>query len=150
MPKYVNADNLLFEIKTGWWPQSTEYTNAIGILERMLTDAPAEDVEPVVHAHWVTEYWSSGYIKRCRCSNCGTKPAEYYDPDDYCRKCGAKMDAVPAVNNRGEVRCRECCNYTPYPSANGFYSGRCGLHDSAVKERDYCSCGAHMDEVEDV
>lgn len=91
MPKYVNADNLLFEIKTGWWPQSTEYTNAIWILERMLTDAPAEDVEPVVHAHWIVP--DENYPDTC--SNCLFEFVwdgdEGYHPK-RCPNCGAHMD----------------------------------------------------------
>ena len=91
MAKYVNADNLLFEIKTGWWPQSTEYTNAIGILERMLTDAPAEDVEPVVHAHWVVDRTSLPFLTSCHRCGFRSNVDETWEWD-RCPHCGAHMD----------------------------------------------------------
>ena len=58
----------------------------------VLNNAPAADVVEVVHGQWITEYWKSGYIKRCYCSRCGESPKDAYNPDNYCPKCGAKMD----------------------------------------------------------
>ena len=46
------------------------------------------------HGRWITEYWKSGYIKRCGCSLCGASPKDAYKPDNYCPDCGAKMDGT--------------------------------------------------------
>lgn len=58
-------------------------TDAAVVL-RMIDDAPAADVAPVVHGRWV--YHDDGVIT---CSECGN--AESSD-SYYCRYCGAKMD----------------------------------------------------------
>lgn len=55
---------------------------------------PTVDAAPVVHGRWITEYWKSGYIKRCYCSECGEPPKDAYKPDNYCPQCGAKMDGA--------------------------------------------------------
>lgn len=66
-------------------------TDAAVVL-RMIDDAPAADVAPVVHGRWVDG----------RCSNCGV----YIPTDDahdaifenecrFCYYCGAKMDGEP-------------------------------------------------------
>lgn len=57
-----------------------------------IDNVPTVDAVEVVHGRWITEYWKSGYIKRCYCSECGEPPKEAYNPDNYCRNCGAKMD----------------------------------------------------------
>lgn len=54
--------------------------------------ALAVEAEPVVHAHWIIERWSSGWIKACDCSNCGNHPKDAYNPSKYCDNCGAHMD----------------------------------------------------------
>ena len=58
----------------------------------MVNYAPTVDAVEVVHGRWITEYWKSGYIKRCCCSECGEPPKDAYKPDNYCPNCGAKMD----------------------------------------------------------
>lgn len=69
-------------------------TDAAVVL-RMIDDAPAADVTPVVHARWIyveeTLATSSGYC----CSAC--RRPRWLSPDvpevfKYCPKCGAKMD----------------------------------------------------------
>ena len=57
-----------------------------------IDNAPTVDAVEVVHGRWITEYWKSGYIKRCNCSLCGESPKDAYKPDNYCPNCGAKMD----------------------------------------------------------
>ena len=54
--------------------------------------APTVDAVEVVHGRWIFEYWKSGYIKRCNCSECGNNPKDAYSPPNYCDNCGAKMD----------------------------------------------------------
>lgn len=69
-------------------------TDAAVVL-RMIDDAPAADVAPVVHGCFEPCFdengnWRQGFAK---CSNCGK---EYYaqviNHFGYCPNCGAKMD----------------------------------------------------------
>ena len=52
-----------------------------------ISDMPAADVAPVMHAHWI-RYADCGVTN---CSNCGWSIEECWD-SDYCPNCGAKMD----------------------------------------------------------
>ena len=65
---------------------------AVSGVMRHIDNAPTVDAAPVVHGRWVFEYWKSGYIKRCYCSECGNPPKDAYIPTNYCDHCGAKMD----------------------------------------------------------
>lgn len=60
-------------------------------MARMVEDAPAADVAPVVHGRWS---WDTGDIWTC--SVCGTRnhiKEVMGRPDfNYCPNCGAKMD----------------------------------------------------------
>lgn len=107
MPKYVNADKLIArfrEIADENWNKraapvcwSDAYEHFIDELE----EAEAEDVAPVVHAHW--DFWDyDKYDGRgeciihhpmVRCSNCkhGFR-AKLLWVRSYCPNCGAKMD----------------------------------------------------------
>ena len=65
-------------------------------LDRLLTDAPALDVAPVVHARWIcsgdmdSDGNSQGYCSRC---GAGDKHrADLKNLVPYCWKCGARMD----------------------------------------------------------
>ncbi len=40
MGKLIDADDLIFDLKTSFVPQSTDYTNAVGIALRWLREAP--------------------------------------------------------------------------------------------------------------
>ena len=62
------------------------------VLTTDISTAPTVDAAPVMHGRWVFEYWKSGYIKRCNCSECGNSPKDAYSPPNYCDNCGAKMD----------------------------------------------------------
>ena len=66
--------------------------DAITMTECLMEQEPSEDVQPVVHAHWIDQ----GH-KIFKCSNCGN----YLDFDgvnagrgnaNFCPNCGAKMD----------------------------------------------------------
>ena len=49
----------------------------------------SEDVQPVVHAHWIL---LSGGVARCsNCNRC-VGSWDYDNTDNYCRVCGAMMD----------------------------------------------------------
>ena len=69
-----------------------EYVYETNAVLESIDAQPTVDAVEVVHGRWITEYWKSGYIKRCYCSECGEPPKESYKPDNYCPQCGAKMD----------------------------------------------------------
>lgn len=62
--------------------------DAITMTECVMEQEPSEDVQPVVHAHWIkTNYdYVDGTIYKC--SNCNT---EMFSAWNYCPNCGAKM-----------------------------------------------------------
>ena len=51
-----------------------------------VNDAPAADVEPVRHGHWISDIGYAGWT----CSECGDH--EGNKTDKYCHNCGARMD----------------------------------------------------------
>ena len=63
-------------------------TDAAVVL-RMIDDAPAADVAPVVHARWI-------YDKKAQRPYCSVCKGYFYgatnSPMSYCPNCGAKMD----------------------------------------------------------
>lgn len=66
---------------------------------RLMWDAPTVDAEPVKHGKWLRDG-----IDKWRCSVCGTGNNYAYEEsvigiklqDEYCPKCGARMDAEKA------------------------------------------------------
>ena len=78
MHRYIDAENK--EARVEW-----NKTSYLGTLEEVLEYFPTEDVAPVIHAHWEEcSYWF------VRCSSC--KNIVFGGGDNYCPKCGAKMD----------------------------------------------------------
>lgn len=66
-------------------------TDAAVVL-RMIDDAPAADVAPVVHGRWIHDgHRINGGIDWCHCSECG-KSDNFCTRTNYCPNCGAKMD----------------------------------------------------------
>lgn len=62
---------------------------------------PAADVVEVRHGRWVVSRTDFGwncfeFPTHCKCTLCG-REVSYQDRDNYCPKCGAKMDG--GVNN---------------------------------------------------
>lgn len=68
-------------------PQEIPYLQAAKVL-REVSDAPAANVAPVVHAKWISMA-SMKPDERERCSNCRRISQRR---SEYCPKCGAKMD----------------------------------------------------------
>lgn len=67
---------------------------ALDIVIRLVESAPAADVAPVVHAHWVDDRDGIDIAfgecdPDCHCSACGNRSDRYFK---YCPQCGAKMD----------------------------------------------------------
>ncbi len=71
------------------------YDDCINSIEDTISDAPAADVEPVVHAHWICIGDIDENIYECSrcheiwCLNDGTPKGNNMN---YCLNCGAKMD----------------------------------------------------------
>ena len=67
-------------------PQEIPYLQAAKVL-REVSDAPAADVDPVVHGQWVCVDTDTEQFFLCnRC-----KKKEYWE-SDYCPSCGCRMD----------------------------------------------------------
>ena len=47
MSEYINRDELLFELSTGFFPQSMDYTRGVSIAKQLIKEAPAADVVEV-------------------------------------------------------------------------------------------------------
>lgn len=115
MPKYVDADKILhlmwdalyqyeddIEKKNGLnTTERLDVQNGFEIAHKVVVDAPAEDVAPVIHAFW---FWNDDINQRkeLQCSNCGKfvknhgnlPYLEFTETFQYCPKCGAKMDEI--------------------------------------------------------
>lgn len=89
MARYIDAEKLLSEYLD---LSEHEFPTASGKLDEFLNnDIPnlirnfnTEDVQPVVHAHWIPR------VPYAQCSAC--ERFDYDGSDNYCRHCGAKMD----------------------------------------------------------
>lgn len=58
-----------------------------GGARKLMLEAPAVDVAPVVHGRWLKD--ARDYYTTCICSECGN---ECMIPFNFCHDCGAKMD----------------------------------------------------------
>lgn len=90
MGKLIDADALIFDLKTSFVPQSMDYTNAVGIALRWLREAPEAVVRCKDCVHWYDEenvclkIYSDGAVHQ----NCWQKR----DPYDFC-SYGKRRDA---------------------------------------------------------
>ena len=83
-------------------------TDAAVVL-RMIDDAPAADVAPVVHGWWDDSgrYTFPSGSTAVRCTNCGcalTESEYHLNNWNYCPVCGAKMDGGA---DNGRIHCAE-------------------------------------------
>lgn len=69
------------------------------IVLRMIDDAPAADVAPVVHGRWEYDLPTINTYGQLRCSICNwwTLDPSVDRSYSYCPNCGAKMDEKEAV-----------------------------------------------------
>lgn len=115
MPKYINADEMIIDeneayIKAQAKPK--EYADFLVNqvvhlkLQRLLADAPAEDVQEVRHGTWLPDYetffddWgreSAPIQTGWRCSLCGRRETR---EEPYCH-CGALMGESATDTNVG-------------------------------------------------
>ena len=97
MSKYVDVEKILNDKG-----RATRFPNTSDLYyhESVLQYAPAEDVAPVIHAHWIKDkrkMREDGEIYDYCCSHCKGEAIEsqWGNCDiftDYCPRCGAKMD----------------------------------------------------------
>ena len=109
MAEYIERDKLLdavFELPPKMDAQGYGWI-ARGGLCQLIRDFPSADVQPVVHGHWETEICDDGYgaYNLFVCSLCGSESAKRFN---YCRECGARMDALWAYQS-GECDSEPCC-----------------------------------------
>lgn len=76
--KYVEVNDLLKHLP------DEPYKGAI---RRVLQQAPAADVAPVVHGRWI-----ASHDEFCACSICKYPVYVGWNQTNYCPNCGAKMD----------------------------------------------------------
>lgn len=92
MSKYVDVEKILNDKG-----RATRFPNTSDLYyhESILQYAPAEDVAPVIHAHWIIhkqeEIWMGILVTTFECSNCH-KTVRDIGFGRYCPNCGAKMD----------------------------------------------------------
>lgn len=86
MPRYINADTLIQEDFTEMWNDITDQS----VFECIIEQTPTADVIEVKHG-----YWKKLPFGMRVCSECnyliGRK--KRFSKSNYCRNCGAKMDA---------------------------------------------------------
>lgn len=82
MSKYINAVKAAEIV-------SKRTKLGLGNLIDLFCAFASEDIQPVVHAHWIL---LSGGVARCsNCNRC-VGSWDYDNTDNYCRVCGAMMD----------------------------------------------------------
>lgn len=93
MSKYLDADKL--KTKVGWVGGDEKLGKQfVDSVKKWLDMQPAEDVAPVIHAHWIKHDYAEEFcetiIPNYECSHCHQW---FRDDRNYCGECGAKMDA---------------------------------------------------------
>ena len=86
-------------------PQEIPYLQAAKVL-REVSDAPAADVAPVVHARWISWEEAGNFVPspdRHECSVCHDAAQVLVNGfellSDYCPNCGAKMEVKARLKN---------------------------------------------------
>lgn len=103
MGKLIDADALIFDLKTSFMPQSMDYTNALAIALRWLREAPALDPESLrPKGRWIDPKWNSMWQSMtATCSNCHERGEVRVKTNERgykiinspsCPQCGAKME----------------------------------------------------------
>lgn len=69
-----------------YFRHSSDFDDGVEFILEKLDAIPVADVQPVRHGKWVKKNESSRIIK---CTECGR---EKVFKENYCPKCGAKMD----------------------------------------------------------
>ena len=91
MPTYIDLD----KIKLVGFPVFEDHDGnclvEVNSVRNAILQTPVEDVQNVVHAHWI---FPEHEYNLPVCSHCGmrSQDATYKDRGRYCSSCGAKMD----------------------------------------------------------
>jgi hypothetical protein len=69
------------------------------VFKHILSEAPAADVAPIRHGHWVVTDHTEYYIE-AKCSVCGVEGIFHrpWKKSEYCPRCGAKLDEEMEAN----------------------------------------------------
>jgi hypothetical protein len=98
-PRYVDTNEVIRIYKR--WIEQLQLPEDAGALEGVQTcldvllEQPIVDAVPVVHAKWELRNVTGGTNGRywcCSACDCIRSYWEYKAEDNYCFKCGAKMD----------------------------------------------------------
>ena len=98
MSRYIDADELRKEVEDSMERNPHESGESGNLRSnhrvehkhfmRLICSQPTADVEPVRHAHWISD---PDYPSHTICSNCKNW-INMYQLLNYCPNCGAKMD----------------------------------------------------------
>ena len=92
--KYIRADLLMNKIARSAFFSAAEKGKVCVVIDK----EPGENVNPVVHAHWIPDEIETGEDSNTyKCSACGEIQVLIYGTPkengwNYCPHCGAKMD----------------------------------------------------------
>lgn len=98
MPKYINADEMIADENEAYLSAQCKITDKVTRdinfivhtkLQRLLTDAPAADVEERKTGKWLPV---PGHNNILYCSNCTNEVIGRSEPRNFCPNCGAKME----------------------------------------------------------
>lgn len=99
MSEYIEREAISEEIRKYYYknPPNSSYgegfDRGLDRAQRAILDAPAADVAPVVHGHFVHDGPRfSGGVDWWHCSSCGRPASGVETRFCYCPFCGAKMD----------------------------------------------------------
>jgi len=63
----------------------------VGVAKNDLDNAPTVEAEPIIHGHWIFDYFEEIIQEHIyHCSICGSE--SFYETP-YCPNCGAKMES---------------------------------------------------------
>lgn len=98
MTEYIKREAISEEIRKYYYknPPNSSYgegfDRGLDRAQRAILDAPAADVAPVVHGHWI-DNGANGYKWAFICSRCGYVDGHPFDDrHNFCPSCGARMD----------------------------------------------------------
>ena len=83
---YLKLDESKWHKHTYEWSDRSKGLGRVDVYKGQIE--VAEDVVPVIHAHWIEH---PKYSIVCNCSNCGVS-VRGTTGENYCFNCGAKMD----------------------------------------------------------
>ena len=102
MAEYIEREALREEIQIAQeglesdndivWEMNKKYFAGLAWAHRLVLDAPAADVAPVVRAKWEPSAFAYGFV---RCGNCKDELSEHWGDSrkwPRCNVCGARMD----------------------------------------------------------